>query len=413
MGGFPYFVNGNTLNRLNADYTVTSLGTVSGVGKVSMAENGTQVMVLVPGGNGYTYNKDTATFAQITDPDFTANGLPQTVIFVEGYFMCNTDTKKIIVCSLNDGSTWDPLDFGTAEADPDPIVSMLNYRSEAFALGSKTIQSYTNIGGADFPFQASGLVLDKGCFARHSPITTSGTFMFIGGGVNESPSVWSFQGNGLVQISNAGVDLLLGALTESQLGQVLGYTYKQDNSTFVCWGLPTATIVYGVDTGKWHLRKSQVTDAVGNVRTVGWRSTAIVSAFGKMICFDAYDGRVGDVSLNYFDEYGTNIQREFDANAIRSGGNVFTVPRIELGIEAGVGDATTTDPKIRMKTSRDSKMFGAERLRSMGALGNYEKRVVWRANGRAKKYLLLRFLMSEKVRPVITSLTAELGGGAI
>ncbi len=57
MDGIAYFVNGSSLQRLNADFSLTSLGTIAGSGKVSIAHNGIQLMVLVPGGKGYTFNK--------------------------------------------------------------------------------------------------------------------------------------------------------------------------------------------------------------------------------------------------------------------------------------------------------------------------------------------------------------------
>jgi hypothetical protein len=122
MAGKPYFVNGERLYRLDEsgdDYSLTFIGDVAGVARVSMADNGTQLMVLVPNGNGYIYNHVTDTFAQITDSDFTANGAPQFVVFIDGYFLITTDSKKFIVSSINNGLSYNALDFGTAESDPE------------------------------------------------------------------------------------------------------------------------------------------------------------------------------------------------------------------------------------------------------------------------------------------------------
>lgn len=407
MDGIPYFVNGTDFRRLNAAFTTTSLGTVNGSGKVSMAHNGTQLMILVPGGNGYIWNKNTATFVQITDSDFVANGQPQIVIYVDGYFMCSTDQKKIIVSSLRDGSSWAALDFGSADADPDPIVTLVNINNEAYLLGSQTIQSVENIGGADFPFVTTNLVIENGCFAPFSVVESGGTFWWIGGSKDDAPGIWRLDGVTPVKVSNTGVDLLLNALNQVQLNQVSAYTYSQDNDIFVAWELPGETVVFSA--GKWHKRQSQVVDGAGNIITVGWRSTAFLTAYRKLICFDTRDGRVGDVSRSFFDEYGTNIQRIVDAKMIKVESATFTIPRVEIGIDAGVADSTTTDPKIRMRKSRDSKVFNGERIRSMGLRGKTETRVVWRRNGKFSPSGTLRFLMSEKVRPVITSISAQIG----
>jgi len=58
--GKPYFLNGETLVRIdnsfdvngNEIFTSVTLGTIPGDGRVSMADNGIQLMVLVPGGKG-------------------------------------------------------------------------------------------------------------------------------------------------------------------------------------------------------------------------------------------------------------------------------------------------------------------------------------------------------------------------
>lgn len=418
MAGIVYFVSNTTLYRLNQDESVDDLSTIdsvdiTGSGQVSMADNGTQLMILVPGGNGYIFNHETAFLEQITDPDFTANGLPQVVIFIDSYFMCTTDSKKFIVSSVNDGTGWNALNAGSAESDPDKIVGLTNFKNEAYIAGSETFEGQDNIGGVDFPFQRSGLFLDKGLFARFSIVNTSSTFMWIGGGTNEDPGIWSFQGNGAVKVSNTGIDLLLNALSTSELDQVTGFTYSQDHSTFVVWLLPNEAIVYGVETGKWHLRRSEVLDVAGNLKTVGWRATGLLTAYGKIICFDTEDGRIGEVSREFFDEYGTEIQREFDANPIRMEKNAFSIPRLEITMESGVGDATTTDPKIRMKSSRNGQTFTGETSRSIGAVGEYNKRAVWLRLGLFKQYGLIRFLFSEKVKAVVIGVDALLKPGRL
>lgn len=411
MAGIAYFVNGTLFRRFNEDESISSIDTVNGSGKVSMADNGIQLMILVPGGDGFIYNHVTDTFVTITDPDFKANGLPQTVDFINAVFMVTTDSKKFITSDVNDGTSWNPLFFGTAESDPDKIVGLTNYKSQAYIGGSETFEAFNDIGGQDFGYVSNGLFLDKGLFARFSIVNTSDTFMFIGGSVNEDPSIWSFQGNSLVRVSNTGIDLILNSLTTTQLDEVVGYTYAQDHSTFVAWELPNETIVYGLDTGKWHKRQSQVPDSAGSTITIGWRATALIMAYGKLICFDTQDGRIGEVSRDFFDEYGTEIQRTFDVSPIRNEKAAFSVPRLEISMEAGVGDANTPDPQIRLDRSKDAKTFVSKGTRSIGAQGKFNKRTVWRLGGLFKQYALFRFRFSEKVKPVVIRVDATIVGG--
>jgi hypothetical protein len=190
-----------------------------------MADNGTQMLVLVPGGNGFIYNHVTDTFAQITDPDFTANGNPQQVVYIDGYFCLTTDSKKFIVSALNDGLSYNALDFGTAESDPDEIVAPIVFKNQLFIGGSQTIEAFQNIGGADFPFQRTGLFLSKGISSPFSIQSIQDTFVFVGAGANESPAIWAFAGNEVQKISTTAIDKELSALTDAQISEIYSWAY--------------------------------------------------------------------------------------------------------------------------------------------------------------------------------------------
>ena len=105
MAGVPYVVNGAVLYRLNRTvvagvetFTLTSLGGIEAGGRVSMEDNGTQLMILVPGGKGYIYTVASG-LLEITDADFRASGEPQYIVFIDGYFACSTDSKKWVSCN--------------------------------------------------------------------------------------------------------------------------------------------------------------------------------------------------------------------------------------------------------------------------------------------------------------------------
>jgi hypothetical protein len=85
----PYFVNGTELFSVNAAGVKTSLGTISGTGRVSMATNTTvdgttKVVVVVPGGSSYVYDTSLGTVVEITDTDFQT---ADTVSFKDGYYV--------------------------------------------------------------------------------------------------------------------------------------------------------------------------------------------------------------------------------------------------------------------------------------------------------------------------------------
>lgn len=406
MNGVFYTVNGDKLYRMNSDLTVDALGVVSGSGRVSIADNGTQLMILVPNGNGYIYNRSTNTFAQITDVDFTANGAPQYVVFVDSYFLCTTDSKKFIISASNDGTSWNALDFGSAESDPDDIVAPIVYKNQVFIMGTQTGEAFQNIGGADFPFQRNGLFLSKGVYSPFSLITVQDSFMFIGGGVNESPAVWTLSGNSTQKISTPAIENLLQRLTDTERQNIYAWSYAQKGAYFVGFALPNTTIVYDMASQRWHERKSYI-----NSEQQAYRVASITTAYGKVICTDTVDGRIGEIDPDTYTDYGANIVRSVATQPFQNNMMSMFVTSLELTIESGVGNSDVENPMMIMERSRDGKTWDAPRPRSMGKVGEYDRRAIWRRNGRVSRFEVFRFTTSEAVKVVIIQLFANIVGG--
>lgn len=411
--GIYYGVHGDGLYSVDDEITFTNVGTVEGTGRVSMADNGTQLMILVPGGKGYIYNEAAGTpFQEIVDVDFTANGNPQHVVFLDGYFVVTTDTKKFIISALNDGLSWDALDFGTAEADPDVIVAPIVDNNQLFIGGSETIEGFENRpSGADFPFQRNGIFIDKGIFAEFSVISTDKGFAFIGGGENESPAIWEVVGATERKISTTAIDSILQDFTEDEISESFAWSYAQKGAYFVGFSLPTTTLVIDTITGRWHERKSQVTNDRGVKEILKWRANNVTKAYGAVYCGDSQDGRVGRLDPDVYTEYTNPIIRVAATQPFFNNNQSMTVSSLELIFESGVGNGEVSDPKIRMARSKNAKTFSDDRIRSMGKVGEYERRGIWNRNGRANRFEVFRFTLSDAVKPVIIGLTANITGG--
>lgn len=407
MKGAAYFVNGTSLYKMNSDFTVNTLGTIPGTARVSIAGNGTQLIVLIPGGNGYIYNRSTDVFAQITDVDFTANGAPQYVVFIDSYFLVTTDSNKFIISASNNGLAWNALDFGSAESDPDDVVAPGVYKNQLFVFGTQTAEAFQNqASGADFPFIRNGLFLSKGCFSPLSIINAQDTLMFIGGGENESPAIWALAGNGTQKMSTPAIENLLQRLTKTELTNVYAWAYAQKGAYFVGFALPTTTIVYDLTSQRWHERKSYVES-----EQAAHRVSSIITAYGRVLCADTVDGRIGEIDPDVYTEYGSNMIRSVATQPFQNNMLSIFVPSIELTIESGVGNADSVDPMIVMERSKDGKTWEAPRPRKIGKIGDYKRRAIWRRNGRAARFEIFRFTLSDPVKPVIIQLTANIVGG--
>lgn len=417
MDDVPYFVNGSHLYALRRvvsglgaeTFSMEALGTIAGEGRVSLADNGKQLCILVPGVAGYIYEPDAATpFQQITDPDFTANGVPQHVRYVDGYFVFTTGDKKFIISGLNDGLSYNALDFGSAEADPDSLIVPVVVNNQLYIGGTITLEPFRNIGGADFPFaRLEGGVINIGVSSAFSMVNVSKTFMFIGGGENEGPSVYMFTGSDVEPISTDAIDDLLEALTPEQLSNVFGWSYSEGGARFVGWTLPDITIVYDMTSGRWHERSSY--DVINDVSSeFRWRANSVVKAYGRILIGDSIDGRVGAIDLDFYDEYGNDIVREIASVPFSNQGDDIKVPSMELVVESGVGNKDVPDPSISMSRSLDGKTFTNPRTRKTGKIGKFDRRVIWRRNGRAARFEVFKWTMSDRVKWVLITAWANI-----
>lgn len=410
-GGIGYFVNGNVLYSL--DYTIdgagnetfayTALGTIEGTERVFMADNGTQLMVLVPGGKAYIYNEQDGTpFQEITDADFRANGDPQSLLFIDGYFVCTTDEKKWIISNLNDGTTWDALDFASAEADPDSIVGIALCKNQPYILGSRTTEGFTNIGGSGFPFQRNNVFFAKGIVGPYAVTNANDTFFIIGKGEKESPAFWMFTESGYQKISTCVIDTILSGYTAAELLNAFCWSIAQRGAYFVGLTLPDRTFVINLIDMKWHERRSHV-----GVSDVKWRVSSIMQVYGKLIVGDLYTGNIGKLAADIYKEYTENIRRIVSTMPFTNNLEPIAVPKIELTMETGISNDDCNVPIISLSMSKDGKVFNYERLRSLGMIGEYKKRLIWRRNGRFSRFGVLRFAFSDPVKPVLIRLDAE------
>ena len=64
-----YVVSGEEFYSVSSNYAAVKKGDVTGTGPVSMTDNGTQIFIAC-NPDGFIYNSDTDVFQQITDPDF-------------------------------------------------------------------------------------------------------------------------------------------------------------------------------------------------------------------------------------------------------------------------------------------------------------------------------------------------------
>ena len=247
-----YVVSGQEVYKLTGmTATPTLLGTVSGTGPVSIADNGTQIFFAC-NPDGYIYNEVTNVFAQITDPDFAG---AVTVAYLDGYFVFNEpDSQKVWVTDLLDGTSI-PGYFNSAEGSPDGLVSLIIDHREAWLFGTTSIEVWYNADTPDFPLQRiQGAFNEIGCAAAYSVAKLDNGLFWLGSDARGKGIVYRANGYSGERISTHAVEWQIQQY--SDISDAIAYTYQQDGHAFYVLIFPTAnaTWVFDVATKAWHER---------------------------------------------------------------------------------------------------------------------------------------------------------------
>ena len=383
--GLLYRVMGTKLVSISSTNVVTIIGDVGGTGQVTL-DYSFDYLAVASGGNLFLYRPSTG-LQQVTDPDL---GTVVDVVWVDGYFM-TTDGEFLIVTELNDPFSVNPLKYGSAEADPDPIVALLKVRNEVYALNRHTIEVFDNVGGSLFPFQrVEGAQVQRGAIGTHACCNFMESIAFIGGGRNEAPAVWLISGSNAQKISTREIDLILEEFTETQLSNVLVESRVDKGYRHLYIHLPNRTLVFDVEaTTKagmpvWF---TLTTSLVGNSL---YRARNLVWVYNKWVVGDPSSVSFGYLSDTLSSHWGVLNGWEFATIILynESRGLIFH----EMELIALTGNAIFgTDPSIWTSHTEDGLTWSQERVCKAGVTGVRGKRLSWLQQGRMRQWRAQKF----------------------
>jgi hypothetical protein len=385
LAGNLYVVSGSQLYKVTSNYVVTLIGTVSGnSGSVSMADNGTQLFIAC-NGPSFIYNSLTNVFQQITDPDFPG---AVTVGYLDGYFVFNEpNSQKIWVTALLEGTLIDPLDFASAEGSPDGVVGIIVDHGQLWVYGTNSIEVWYNSGNADFPFsRIQGAFNELGCAAAYSIAKMDNGLFWLGKDARGQGMVYRANGYSGQRISTHAIEWHIQQYGD--LSDAIGYTYQQDGHSFYVLIFPSAntTWVYDVATQAWHERAG-----FANGDFTRHRSNCQAFFGSNVLVGDYQNGNVYSFDLDDFSDNGS-IQKWLRSwRALPTGKNNLKRTAhhsLQLDCETGVGLnlGQGSDPEVMLRWSDDGgHTWSNEHWVSIGKIGEYYRRAIWRRLGMTLK----------------------------
>ena len=419
-----YVVSGVEVYKLTGtSATPQLLGTVSGTGPVSIADNGA-VIFFACNGPSYTYFEPTGEFNQITDPNFPG---AVTVAYINNLFVFNEPNSQRIwsVDTVNPVSAtyiyplvFNALDFASADGSPDGVVAVNADHRQLWVFGTDSVEVWYDAGLANFPLTPiQGAFNEIGCVAPYSVAKLDNALFWLGTDARGQGIVYKNNGYSGVRVSTHAIEYAIAQY--GNISDAVAYTYQQEGHAFYVLSFPSAskTWVYDVSVQAWHERAS------GNENQYRHRSNCQCNFGGTIIVGDFENGNIYAFDLDVYADNG-EIQKWLRSwRALPTGQNNLKRTAhhsLQLDAETGVGlngidpfaplEALLTEggdelltessqsilasvvtvqganPQAMLRWSDDGgHTWSNEHWRSMGAIGQYGFRTIWRRLGMTEK----------------------------
>ena len=442
VGNKVYVINNNDESTL-----VGSLSTFNG--SVSISDNITSAngltAYIVDGTARYTWVAFNSTFTQLSGNDGPWFGAT-VVDVVDSYNIYNEPGTQNWAATDLDSTASTNAYYGTKNGAPDPIVSLIADHRQVYLLGQQTTEVWVDVGNVipniiSFPFQrVAGTMMQHGCAAAFSIARFSEQFVFVSRDNRGQAMIGAIENYSFRRLSTHAVE---NTLLNQDVSDAVAYTYQYEGHEFYVVTFPSIdlTWVYDLASGMWH--KWLSTDSFG----IYHRHRSNCGAFfnNKYYVGDYENGKIYTLDNSVYTEDGATIRRlrraphlvtdfqrqyfaelqiQFQPGVGTTGvsrplgryisspyvigfNSTLTVGAEEVVILGGSAETdpsvTTTNPKAMLRWSNDGgSTWSSEHWTSIGQLGRYQNRAIWRRLGQARDRIF-EVSISDPVKAVIVS----------
>src|SRR5271166_1154973 len=257
-----YAVSGNHLYSIDKFLTVTDLGAIgpTAAGPAVIIDNGQagKQVAVFSGNLGFSWSP-TAGLQPITLP---FNSRPISASYMDGFGVINQAGSALwFQSNLLDLTTWDALNFASADTTPDNAVALARVRRDMYVIKEFDTEIWDNVGTPGFVFARNPtLLIEHGCIAPASVAKTGEALVWLARNSEGLGTVVLVDGYAARRISTHGLEDEI--LTYPRIDDAIGYAYQQSGHHFYMLTFPSgdATWCYDRTTSEklgvpvWHQR---------------------------------------------------------------------------------------------------------------------------------------------------------------
>ena len=254
-----FAVVGNTLYEINVStFALTNRGTLAtSTGRCMMEDNGAanghQIMVTDSSGNGYVFDTNANTFTQLTNG---TNGWPSgmsgnvVLTWQDGYGLFNQPgTGEFWWTAAYNFASIPGLQFATAEACPDNLLSIISDGTKVFLYGYRTTEVWYDAGLQNQAFvRIPAAVFPIGIAGPYARTKADNSIIFLGVTTEGQAKAYQQRGAGVpVGISDQALSYQLTKLVAAEQNagtSPICLSFELEGHTFVTFTFPTSNVTY-------------------------------------------------------------------------------------------------------------------------------------------------------------------------
>ena len=455
---FTASISGTTMTVTAVASGTIYLGqTIQGSGNTA----GTIVSAFITGSGGtgtYTVSA-TQTIASETMYGLNFSVLPNndgaftganSVDIVDNYFVYNNPGTQQWGSSDLLSTISSSTSYAFKDGAPDKLVALIVDHREVYLMGEASSEVWTDVGAVPFPFQRiPGTSTQQGIVAQFSLVRLGNSFAYVSRNNRGQGQIMQMEGYIPKRISTHAVE---ATITNQYISDAISWTYQLEGHEIYVTTFPTLNLTWAYDTTTemWH--KWLYTADDGSYQRHRGNCSAVFQ--GLVMVGDYENGKIYSLDKQNYTDNGQNIRRLRRAPHLVSDFQRQYFDELQIQFQPGVGttglstpngdifvgdtyiiypnasfligpfqsfvigqqinlanNVTTTLPQAMLRWSNDGgSTWSKEYWVSIGQLGKYRNRAIWRRLGTARDRIF-EVAITDPVNAVIISANLKASGG--
>jgi len=239
---------------------------------------------------------------------FPTGPLVPGAVFLDQYVIVATESGRLYSSNVGNPTIWNPLDYLTAEAEPDNMVGITKHFNYVIGFGEWSTEFFydaANLTGSPLA-PAPAYRMEIGCANGDSIVQFEQSVIWIGKSKSEGAQVFMMEGTSPIKVSTVYIDRWLKA---SNLEDVKGYVFKMNGHTFYVMTLHdlNVTLVYDVSEKMWYQWTMWATDGGTTYAEQYFRPSYYVGLNSTYWALDDDTGVLYKMSSDYYNDAGAPI----------------------------------------------------------------------------------------------------------